>query len=608
MKGIRLFFRSMSLMAAIGIRATPKWMSVSAVCQIISAVNAAVFAYGLRLVVDSAIHHRVHELFVVGVAMGSLYGFGYAAGYLRITTSYTVLNRADLYLVEGIARLVNNVPGIEHFERPDYLRELDLLVRNRQTLAAAPQQMLNLLYQALNVAVMLWLLVSVSRLFLVLPIVALVPFTADNYAMRYRQRVDDELAEDARLATQLFGITSSAAPAKELRVFGLRDEITSHYEALQDKIVRRTSHAAYLNAWLGAAGWAVFAICSMLLMGVAIDQAINGHISPGQIVMALYLVRNVQNQLGTIAGGSGQLLRARKTADRFVWLRDHARSASKASGELVPPRRVRSGISFDHVSFTYPGTDQAVLQDVSLSIPSGSSVAIVGENGAGKTTLVKLLCRMYEPTSGSILLDGQPISEFDIEAWRKGVTSVFQDFARYELRAGDTVGIGDLPRMDDDAAVHEALARSNSADVLEALPEGLDSPLGKSFEAGRELSGGQWQKLALGRGRMREAPIILVLDEPTASLDAIAEHAVFEHHVNAARESAAGTGAITLLVSHRFSTARMAEQIVVLEAGRVIESGTHRELMASGGLYAELFGLQERAYRSDIPSPSDGDE
>jgi ATP-binding cassette subfamily B protein len=602
MRGVRLFFRSMSVMAMAGIRATPKWMSLSVFLQIISALAAAMYAYGMRLIIDAAIRHHSHELLVVGITIGILFGLGCSAGYLRVTTSYTVQSHTDLYLVKEIARLVNNTPGIEHFERPDYLRELDLLVSNRQTLAAAPQQMLTLLYQALSVGVMLWLLASVNLLFLVLPIVAFVPFAFDSYATRYRQRVDNELAEDTRLAKHLFEIAATAAPAKELRVFGLRDEITGHYEALQKTIVRRTSRAAYLNAWLGTAGWAVFAACSILVMGVAIDEAINGHVSTGQIVMALYLVRNVQNQLGTIAGGSGELMRARKTAERYVWLREHVRGAGRAPGELTPPVRIVDGITFDHVSFTYPGTEQAVLHDVSLTLPAGSSVAIVGENGAGKTTLVKLLSRMYEPTAGSILLDGQPISTFDIDAWRHGVTSVFQDFARYELRAGGTVGIGDLPRMNDDAAVLAALARSNSADILEALSDGLDSPLGKSFESGRELSGGQWQKLALGRGRMREAPIILVLDKPTASLDAIAEHAVFEHHVTAARESGSATGAITVLISHRFSTARMAELIVVVDDGRVVETGNHGELMARGGLYAELFGLQERAYRSAMPS------
>jgi ATP-binding cassette subfamily B protein len=204
---------------------------------------------------------------------------------------------------------------------------------------------------------------------------------------------------------------------------------------------------------------------------------------------------------------------------------------------------------------------------------------------------------MYEPSAGSIALDRHDLSEFGVEAWRKRIAAIFQDFGRYELPAGQTVGIGDLPRLDDHQAVMEALTKTGSRDVIEELAEGLRTLLGKSFEGGRDLSGGQWQKLALARGRMRQDPLLLILDEPTASLDAQTEHAVFEQYVSAAHEAAQTFGTITVLISHRFSTVRMADLIVVLDDGSVREAGSHAELLQAGGLYAELFSLQQRSYQ-----------
>jgi ATP-binding cassette, subfamily B, bacterial len=223
-------------------------------------------------------------------------------------------------------------------------------------------------------------------------------------------------------------------------------------------------------------------------------------------------------------------------------------------------------------------------------------VALVGENGAGKTTLVKLLTGMYQPTAGEVLIDGAPLAGLDLAAWRERTAATFQDFMRFELRAGQTVGIGDLPRLDHAGALSQALRRADATAVADALPDGLATPLGRSFTGGVDLSGGQWQRLALARGMMRELPLLLILDEPTASLDAITEAALFERYL-AARELARGAGAITLLVSHRFSTVRMADLIVVLDKGRIAAAGDHASLVRAGGLYAELYEMQARSYR-----------
>jgi ATP-binding cassette, subfamily B, bacterial len=225
-------------------------------------------------------------------------------------------------------------------------------------------------------------------------------------------------------------------------------------------------------------------------------------------------------------------------------------------------------------------------------------VAIVGENGAGKTTLVKLLAKMYEPSSGSILVDDVPLARLPANEWRARLAGAFQDFFRFEFSAGHTVGLGDLPRMDDRPSVAAAVDRAGAGDVVERLKSGLDTQLGPTWPEGVELSFGQWQKLALARGFMRDQPLLLILDEPTAALDAETEHALFERYAAAARGGDnKASGRITILVSHRFSTVRMADLIVVLDGARLVEVGTHDELMAKNGPYAELYGIQAAAYR-----------
>jgi ATP-binding cassette subfamily B protein len=256
------------------------------------------------------------------------------------------------------------------------------------------------------------------------------------------------------------------------------------------------------------------------------------------------------------------------------------------------------GIRLDHVSFAYPGTSRVVLDDVSLTLPAGAVIAIVGENGAGKTTLVKLLAKMYEPSSGSILLDDTPLARVQAGEWRARLAGAFQDFFRFEFRAGHTVGLGDVPRLDDEPAVAAAVDRAGASDVVGRLTSGLDTQLGPTWPGGVELSFGQWQKLALARGFMRDRPLLLVLDEPTAALDAETEHALFERYAAVARGAGENdSGRITILVSHRFSTVRMADLIVVLDGARLVEVGTHDELMAKNGQYSELYRIQASAYR-----------
>ncbi len=257
---------------------------------------------------------------------------------------------------------------------------------------------------------------------------------------------------------------------------------------------------------------------------------------------------------------------------------------------LPGPTQEEEGIRFEDVGFRYPGKEEWALRDLDLFIPRGQSLALVGHNGAGKTTFIKLLTRLYEPTEGRILLDGKDLRVWDQEALRRRIGVVFQDFNQYQLQVRDNVGLGSVDHRDDEARIHRAVDRGGAASVIAALPGGLDTQLGRWFKDGAELSGGQWQKIALARAFMREEADILVLDEPTAALDAEAEHAVFE------RFKSLADGRTSILISHRFPTVRMADRIVVLEGGRILEQGSHAELVAQGGRYAHLFSLQARGY------------
>ena len=400
-------------------------------------------------------------------------------------------------------------------------------------------------------------------------------------------------AQSARLARHLFATATTAPSGKEVRVLGIGNRLVTGRREAWERWYGPVGSARWGSAAWHTLAWAVF---GSAYVGAVVFVSNRLNSPPGDVLLVLAAGSRLSAYIGATVGEIGFLRGIWMDGSRrLAWLEDYAASLV-ATADRPVPAALRDGIRLDHVSFAYPGTSRVVLDDVSLSFPAGSVVAIVGENGAGKTTMVKLLAKLYEPTSGSILVDDTPLARVAADEWRGRLAGAFQDFFRFELRARHTVGLGDVPRIDDEPAVVRAVERAGAADVIARLPSGLETQLGKTWPEGVEVSFGQWQKLALARGFMRDNPLLLVLDEPTAALDAETEHALFERYAAAARDDGA-EGRITILVSHRFSTVRMAGLIVVLDGARLVEMGSHDELMAKGGQYSQLYAIQANAYR-----------
>ncbi|MEE4545019.1 ABC transporter ATP-binding protein [Streptomyces sp. V4-01] len=504
---------------------------------------------------------------------------------------------AEMEFVERLMALSNGSESIEHHERSEYAGMLTVLQPESRRFPNALQSLFDFFGLLLAVVFTAVLLARVDPLLLLLPLAAVPPLWAGGRAQAVIERAKTATATATRGARGLFQLSASPRFGGELRVFDLDREMRSRHAALWEDASRGLWRANTVAALLRAAGQLVFGLAYIGAVILVIRNAVVDHRGVGEVILVITLATQVNQQVSTAVTLLGELQRMTATLRRLDTVAELVAAPRDVPADLAPPERLTEGIRLEDVGFTYTGAQAPALREVSLTLPAGTVVAVVGENGAGKSTLVKLLCGLYRPSSGRILVDGEELRRIPVEQWRERASAGFQDFVRYELAAGTTVGLGDVPRIDDTAAVRDALERAQAADVIERLPDGLDTLLGRSYADGAELSGGQWQKLALGRALMRQNPLLLVLDEPTAALDPEAEHRLFERYAAQAVQVAAATGGITLLVSHRFSTVRMADLIVVVDDGRIVESGDHASLMAARGLYADLFELQAGSYR-----------
>jgi ATP-binding cassette subfamily B protein len=446
------------------------------------------------------------------------------------------------------------------------------------------------------------LLGRVHLLFVLLPLLGIPAALATSRSEKDGIALLDRQAEQSRTLRHLFDLATEPGPAKEVRIFELGNELIARRASLfrvleRERLALSRRDVVSISLW-----WMVFAIGYGAAVLWTAHDAISGRISIGSVALVLTLGAQLNAQLAELAMNVAWLMRSLRAVRRLAWFSDYSEEAHQSVLPVdprLPPARLNRGIRIEGVHFSYPDSDRRVLQGIDLSLPAGTTVALVGENGAGKTTLVKLLARMYQPTGGRILVDDVDLADIPIDDWRACISAGFQDFGRWELLARHSVGIGDVHIDPADGVISTALTRAAAPELLKSLPGGFDTQLGVPL-GGIELSGGQWQKVALGRTMMRRGPLLLILDEPTASLDAPTEHALFEQFATTSKNLARDSGGITLLISHRFSTVRMADVIVVMAEGVITETGSHAELMRADGLYAELYSLQARAYR--LPS------
>ena len=377
---------------------------------------------------------------------------------------------------------------------------------------------------------------------------------------------------------------------KEIKLFNLGQYFTDKWEEISIRFYKE-NRALVKSRYLMGFVWGSLSIVvtSGTYLYVALGT-IAGRLTLGDLTFYSQAVGQVQNSLSSILGGPLGHVREQPLPEQPVRLPGLHASNSGCARRSPARSALREGMEFRHVSFTYPGKDEAALRDVSFFIKRDEAIALVGQNGAGKTTIVKLLTRLYDPDSGEILIDGVNIKEYTLDSLRAAIGVIFQDYVTYFFSARDNIGVGKLEERENRELIEASAGKSGADAVIGRLPRGYDTTLGRWFDEGYQLSGGEWQKMALARAFMRDAAI-LVLDEPTASLDARSEYEIFANMKELTR------GKMALFISHRFSTVRLADRIFVLDGGIITESGTHEELLALGGTYAELFNLQAAAYR-----------
>ena len=563
-------------------------------------VTRSLQAVGFGLVADGVLDGDDSKAAVGALVVAGLTGANRLLDWASVTVRMRLREHTIVLLDAQVMGYVAGAPGMEQHERPEHQDRLGLISSERWALNNPFMPIAWTLGSVVQMLTTLLVLGGLHPLLLLLPLAGIPPLVIGLHIERLWERTRQQHAEPRRNMALLSELATTAPAGKEIRVFDLAEELERRYRTIFEAVDRRERAVDLRAGVMSAAGWGCFAVGYMAAVALVVSRAVAGDLSVGAVVVTLSLGAQVNRQVTEMVDNARWFARTTEAVGRYRWLADYS---ARAQAALVPahpapvPERLVSGITFDGVSFTYPGTHVPVLEHLDLHLPAGSTVAVIGENGAGKTTLAKLLLRLYEPTEGAILVDGVDIRRFDLDAWRHRLSAGFQDFAMLQFLARESVGVGSLPDVGDATAVTAALDRGAAGDLPGRLPAGLDTQLGREFDGGVDLSTGQWQKVAVARAMMRDDLLLLLLDEPTASLDAATEHALFERFAGQARRAAERTGAVTILVSHRFSTVRMADLILVVEGGRVLESGAHGDLMAAGGRYAELYLLQARSYR-----------
>jgi ATP-binding cassette subfamily B protein len=517
-------------------------------------------------------------------AVGNVLGRAIDYTDARLADEFT--REVSLRVMEHAARL-----DLQTFEDPAFQDKLERARLQATDRIGMLNSMGRIVLQTITlVSLSIGVIVYSPWLFLVLVICVTPAFAGESHFAFRGYSLAHSLTPVRRELDYLRVIGSGKESAKEVKMFGLGAYLTHRYSVLTDGVIRKNRELTKRRLWWGSALAIVGSVGYYASFAYLVWRTLLGEISIGTLTFLA----------GAIAGSSTQLQGVfslfSSISDQALFLTDlvdflaiKPRIQSKPNA-IVAPRPIRSGFEFRNVSFQYPGTSRLVLDRLNFHIEPGEHIALVGENGQGKTTLVKLMARLYDPTGGAILLDGVDLRDYNVEDLQREIGVIFQDFVRYDMPARMNIGVGRIEETDHDEALWTAATKARADRTLQRLEAGLDQMLGRRFEGGVDLSGGEWQKIALARAYLRDAQV-LILDEPTAALDAVAEAEVFARFAELAKDRTA------ILISHRFSTVRKAGRIVVLEGGRIREQGTHDQLVTIRGRYARLFELQAANYR-----------
>ncbi|TDV56153.1 ABC transporter ATP-binding protein [Actinophytocola oryzae] len=590
--------RGLPKVAKLTWQASPVMTVLILVSTVVGGLTPTVTAYIAKLLLDSVVaavagHGSTGTIVWISV---------FQLGILTFTAVSTALTNVAQQLLQERMTLTIRHQVMEHASRLDLAffegsESYDLLRQASQEAPSRPVSMmtsaLSLVRTAITFASMIVLLVSVSPLLAAVVMVAPIPAFVSQSKYGARAFMLALFVSPIRRRMEyLSSLVTTDTYAKETKVFGLGPYLVDRFRRLGQTYYARERELTTTRNLVGTA-WSM--LSTVAGAGIALYialEAVAGRLTIGDLALYTSAATAVQSSVqGLFTGFSGMYENNLYLDTLYLFLATKPTITAPEKPRPMP-RPVLGHVRFDEVSFSYPGSEERALDSVSFEIRPGETVAVVGRNGAGKSTLIKLLCRLYDPTEGRILLDGVDIREFDPDELRACMSAMFQDYVTYQGTAAENIGLGQLGALEDRARIEDSARRAGADERIERLPSGYDSPLGRWFDEGVSLSGGEWQKIALARAFMRDAPI-LVLDEPTSALDAQAEHDLF------ARLRALAHGRTTLYISHRFSTVRQAEKILLLDHGRLAEHGTHEELMTLGGNYAELFTLQASAYLAD---------
>jgi len=520
-------------------------------------------------------------------------------GTIRNITQQLLQNavamRIQLMVMEKAATL-----DLAFYEDP---ASYDLLRRAQTDSINRPVMMIStafgLVQTLITFATMIALLVAVSPLLALIALVSPIPaFIADTRYGWWGYNIARWGSRLLRRMNYLVTLVTTDTFAKEVKLFGLGGYFIARYRLIAEAFYGSQRRQVARRYMTGFALGNLSTIATTLTYLYVALQAIAGHLTLGSLTLFTTAAQSVQGSIQGLLGGFTGMYEHNLYLNNLFELMATKTTMPVAPAPVAVPERLRGEIKFDNVTFAYPGAEKSALTNLSFTVKAGETLAVVGRNGAGKTTLFKLICRLYDPSEGRILIDGIDVRDFEPVALRNQIGAMFQDYVDYQATAAENIGLGNVQHITDREAIVDASRQAGADDLISKLPDGYDTALGKWFDAGVNLSGGEWQKVALARAFMRDAKILL-LDEPTSALDAQAEYDLFERLRSLTR------GRTAVYISHRFSTVRRADRIVFLEHGRVVEEGTHEELMRLDGQYARLFRMQAAAYTGEDVVPEE---